>query len=64
MYGENLGTGTLTTYLVGIAQDIRDMRNDGHPADERMVALCKDFMEGAMVLWERVTEEHAERMCG
>ncbi len=60
MYGEGFSTGTLAANLVGIAQDIRDMRDDGHPSDERMLEQCRNLMEGSMVLWETVMKESME----
>lgn len=60
MYGENLGTGTLTEMLVWHAEQLRDMWNDGHPADEEVLDAARFLMEGSMVLWMTVVEEAAE----
>jgi hypothetical protein len=57
MYGENLGTVTLSESLVQIARRIARRRDDGYPADEDMAYDARCLMEGAMVLWLTIMEE-------
>ncbi len=60
MYGENLGTGTLTESLEWLARVIRDRRDNGFPTTENDIKACRYLMEGSRVLWERLMKEMHE----
>lgn len=59
MYGENLGTSTLSRSLIMLADDVYRGIDNGDPVGD-YVDAAKSLMQGSMVLWEELVEWKAE----